>query len=59
MGLLTGEGFKGDKTFPLIILLAKWVYQLVPFIKNFELFPTREWAWEPRALAPVNRGENM
>ncbi len=24
-----GEGFKGDKTFPLIILLAKWVYQLV------------------------------
>jgi hypothetical protein len=29
MGLLTGDGFKGDKTFPLIILLAKWVYQLV------------------------------
>jgi hypothetical protein len=28
MGLLTGEGFKGDKTFPLIMLLAKWVYQL-------------------------------
>jgi hypothetical protein len=24
-----GEGFKGDKTFPLIIFLAKWVYQLV------------------------------
>jgi hypothetical protein len=24
-----GECFKGDKTFPLIILLAKWVYQLV------------------------------
>jgi hypothetical protein len=24
-----GEGFKGDKTFLLIILLAKWVYQLV------------------------------
>jgi hypothetical protein len=24
-----GEGFKGDKNFPLIILLAKWVYQLV------------------------------
>ncbi len=31
----------------------------LPFIKNFELFPTREWAGEPRALAPVNRGENM
>ncbi len=26
---LFGEGFEGDKTFPLIILLAKWVYQLV------------------------------
>ncbi len=26
---LFGEGFKGDKTFLLIILLAKWVYQLV------------------------------
>jgi hypothetical protein len=24
-----GEGFKGDKTFLLIILQAKWVYQLV------------------------------
>jgi hypothetical protein len=24
-----GEGFKGDKTFLLIILLAKWVYILV------------------------------
>jgi hypothetical protein len=23
-----GEGFKGDKTFLLIILLAKWVYPL-------------------------------
>ncbi len=27
-----GEGFKGDKTFLLIILLAKWVYQLVAII---------------------------
>ncbi len=24
-----GEGFKGDKTFLLIILLPKWNYQLV------------------------------
>jgi hypothetical protein len=31
----------------------------LPFIKNFELFPTREWACEPRAVAPVNKGENM
>ncbi len=28
-GTLWGEGFKGDKTFILIILQAKWVYQLV------------------------------
>jgi hypothetical protein len=28
---LFGEGFKGDKTFILIILLAKQVYQLIPF----------------------------
>jgi len=28
------ECFKGDKTFPLIILLAKWVYQLVYYYKE-------------------------
>jgi hypothetical protein len=28
-----GEGFKGDKTFILIILQAKWVYQLVAINK--------------------------
>jgi len=27
-----GECFKGDKTFPLIILLAKWVYQLASIL---------------------------
>jgi hypothetical protein len=27
-----GEDFKGDKTFILIILLAKWVYIFVPTI---------------------------
>ncbi len=29
-----GEGFKGDKTFLLIILHAKWVYLLVILIKR-------------------------
>jgi hypothetical protein len=28
------EGFKGDKTFLLIILLAKWVYKLA-YIKKY------------------------
>jgi hypothetical protein len=27
------EGFKGDKTFLLIILLTKWVYQLYKYKK--------------------------
>jgi hypothetical protein len=29
-----GEGFKGEKTVLLIILLAKWVYLLVILIKR-------------------------
>jgi hypothetical protein len=32
-----GEGFKGDKTFILIILLANWVYQLV-FVLKYKNF---------------------
>ncbi len=32
-GILWGEGFKGDKTFLPIILLANWVYILVIMIK--------------------------
>ncbi len=36
--LLTWEGFKGDKTFPQIILLAKWVYQLSTYIKKLGFF---------------------
>jgi hypothetical protein len=50
---LFGEGFKGDKTFLLIILLAKWVYQLVFFITlsketKFSIFFSilNKWRWQ-------------
>jgi hypothetical protein len=34
---LFGEGFKGDKTFLLIILLAKWVYILMKRLKKLRV----------------------